>query len=74
MFARPAHRRTGIARRLLHELEAAGRKAGYRRLVLETGLVQPEAIALYESAGYEPIPPFGYYADSPLSRSYGKDL
>jgi len=46
----------------------------YRALVLETGLGQPEAIALYESAGHEPVPAFGYYADSPLSRAYGKTL
>lgn len=74
MFVRPGHRRTGLARRLLHELEAAAREAGYRQLVLETGLQQPEAIALYEAAGYNSIPPFGHYADSPLSRAYGKNL
>lgn len=74
MFVRPAYRRAGLARRLLHVLEAAAREIGYRQLVLETGLVQPEAIALYESAGYEPVPAFGYYADAPLSRAYAKSL
>lgn len=74
MFVRPTHRRTGVARGLLTLLEDRARDSGYRRLVLETGLEQPEAIALYESAGYRLIPGFGYYADSPLSRSYAKDL
>ena len=38
--------------------------AGAGRLVLETGLRQPEAIALYESSGYTPVPGFGYYRDA----------
>jgi hypothetical protein len=41
-------------------------------MVLETGLAQPEAIALYESSGYVPIPPFGHYQDAPLSRCYAR--
>jgi hypothetical protein len=48
--------------------------AGRRRIVLETGTMQPEAIALYTSAGYEPMPAFGAYADSPTSRYFTKPL
>ncbi len=29
---------------------------------------------MYERNGYEPIEPYGDYADSPLSRSYARDL
>jgi hypothetical protein len=36
--------------------------------------VQPEAIALYLSSGYTPVPGFGYYRDSPLSRCFGRLL
>jgi hypothetical protein len=36
--------------------------------------MQPEAIALYSSAGYEPMPPFGIYAASPTSRYFAKPL
>jgi hypothetical protein len=43
-------------------------------VVLETGLAQPEAIALYTSAGYTPIAGFGHYKDAPLSRSFARDL
>jgi hypothetical protein len=42
--------------------------------VLETGLEQPEAIALYTSSGYEPVPGFGYYCGSELSRTFGRRL
>ena len=43
-------------------------------MVLETGTAQPEAIALYLSCGYVAIPGFGYYADSPVSRSFARLL
>ena len=43
-------------------------------IVLETGIAQPEAIALYESSGYEQVEKFGHYAWSPKSRCYGKRL
>jgi GNAT superfamily N-acetyltransferase len=74
MFVRAAHRRRGHARTLLRALEERAWRSGYRRVVLETGLAQPEAIALYTSAGYEPIEGFGHYRDEPLSRSFAKDL
>ena len=47
---------------------------GAAAMVLETGLRQPEAIALYESSGYTPVAGFGYYKDAPLSRCFGKRL
>ena len=74
MFVRPEHRRRGHARRMLHALEDVAREQGFRRVVLETGLAQPEAIALYLSAGYTPVDGFGHYKDSPLSRSFARDL
>jgi GNAT superfamily N-acetyltransferase len=74
MFVPPRARKRGHAQRLLAFLEESARGDGVERLVLETGLVQPEAIALYEAAGYTPVEPFGHYADSPLVRCFGKDL
>ncbi len=44
------------------------------RLILETGSPQPEAVALYRSAGYAGIPAYGYYACSPHSMHFGKVL
>ena len=59
-------RRRGISRAILARLEAEAAGLGYRRLQLETGLRQPEAIALYESAGYHRIPDYGQYAGDEL--------
>jgi GNAT superfamily N-acetyltransferase len=48
----------GIGRQLLLELEGHARDLGYRRVRLTTGDGQPEALALFQSAGYEEIAPF----------------
>ena len=74
MYVAASARRRGHARRVLAHLEAAAREAGAGLMVLETGTMQPEAIAMYEAAGYERIGDFGYYSWSPLSRCYGKLL
>ena len=74
MYVVPAAQRRGLARRLLAHLEATAAEAGIEALVLETGMKQPEAIALYESAGYEPIPGFGHYRGSELSRCFGRRI
>ena len=74
MYVKPEMRRRGISRAVLEELEARARAIGYVRLVLETGVRQPEAIALYESAGYDAIEPYGYYKHEPASRCYAKAL
>jgi len=74
MYVVPTARRRGIARALLHHLEDGARLLGASRLRLETGLNQPEAIALYESAGYQPTEPFGPYAEHVLARHLAKSL
>lgn len=74
MYVVPTAQRRGVARRMLAHLEATAAEAGIEALVLETGMKQPEAIALYTSAGYEPIPGFGYYCGSELSRCFGRRI
>jgi len=74
MFVPVEHRGKGYAKAVLSALEEAAGTLGYRRLILETGMMQPAAIALYEAAGYEPIPGFGYYRESPMNRCYAKRL
>ena len=74
MYVRPAYQGRGLARLILAELERTALVAGITRLILETGLAQPEAIALYRSAGYADIPAFGYYADEPDSVHLGKTI
>lgn len=49
------HRRRGLARRVVAELEAIARERGYDSLYLTTGPRQPEAAGLYRSAGYTPL-------------------
>jgi GNAT superfamily N-acetyltransferase len=74
MYVVPAARRRGIARALLDHLEREARGLGATRLRLETGLHQPEALALYASAGYSDAEAFGHYAGAPLARHLAKTL
>lgn len=74
VYVVPDARGRGLARRMLAEVERTAASAGRTRMVLETGLRQPEAIGLYQSAGYHPIAPFGAYRDDPLSRCFAKEL
>ena len=74
MYVAPLARGLGLARALLAELERTAVLAGRRRMVLETGQAQPEAMALYVSSGYTPVTKFGVYRDSPTSVCYGKQV
>jgi putative acetyltransferase len=74
MFVHPAHRGSGVSSALLARLERFGHEAGWSRLVLETGLLQPDAIRFYSREGYTRIPNFGYYADSDDSVCFEKVL
>jgi len=74
MYVAPAFRGNGLSRLILTALEDIAVARGLRRLVLETGVQQPEAIGLYVSAGYEPIANFGLYADEPGSRCFARTL
>lgn len=74
MYVDPAERGRGLARALLGRLVERAGRLGYRRLHLETGLRQPEAIALYESAGWTRIPPYGRYRDDALTVCFALDL
>ena len=72
MYVAAAARGRGLARLMLAHLEATAAGAGIEVVVLETGTKQPEAIALYESSGYQPIEPFGFYRCAPESRCFAK--
>lgn len=74
MYVAPEARGRGLARRMLATLERDAAAAGKTRMVLETGVAQPEAITLYLSAGYAPIPSFGLHRDSPGNRCYARSL
>ena len=74
MFVIRKARRDGVARALLERLEQAARMLGYRQLVLETGVRQVPAIALYSRCGWRRIAPFGPYVGDPTSVCFGKAL
>jgi GNAT superfamily N-acetyltransferase len=74
MYVAPGGRGTGRARAMLAHLEQTAAHAGAEVMILETGTEQPEALALYASSGYEPIPGFGFYRDSPLNRCLARRL
>lgn len=61
MFVRTDQRGQGIAQKILRELEQWAVELRYDSFILETGKRQPEAIRLYEKAGYIRIPNYGQY-------------
>ena len=74
MMVAASARGRGVGGALLRAAESTAREMGYRRIVLETGTRQPEAIHLYRKAGFRPIAPYGWYRDQPLSRCFAKEL
>jgi GNAT superfamily N-acetyltransferase len=74
MYTAPAARGRGVARSVLAAVERSAREQGRKRMVLECGDKQPEAISMYTSAGYERIPNFGFYKDAPGCLSFGRVL
>ena len=74
MYVAPEARRSGAARTILRALEEWARARGYRVARLETGLRQPGATRLYETAGYFPIPSYGRHAADPLAACFEKSL
>ena len=67
MFVQPWARGKRIGERILRYLEEMGRKEGFPLARLETGIRQPEALRLYEHAGYYRVGAFGDYEPGSLS-------
>ncbi|WP_435132047.1 GNAT family N-acetyltransferase [Formosa sp. A9] len=74
MFTTPESRGKGLASELLNALEQWATELGYSSCVLETGLKQPEAIALYTRNNYERIPNYGQYINVTNSLCFKKVL
>ena len=73
-YVDPECRKMGIATQMLQFLEEKAIEADYKEIRLETGIKQPEAIALYVKHGYQPIDLYGPYVGDPDSLCYGKIL
>lgn len=67
MYTLPSQRGQGVAGQLLALLQQSAMARGCRRFVLETGPLQPEALAFYERQGFVRRGPFGDYWDDPNS-------
>jgi len=74
IYVDPSYRNKGIASRILTFLEQEAARAGFSSLLLETGPMQTESIALYKKLGFYDIEPFGAYIDCPSSICMKKDL
>ncbi|WP_338794007.1 GNAT family N-acetyltransferase [Bernardetia sp. MNP-M8] len=72
MYTLSQNRGKGIASKILSELEKWAKELSYKRCVLETGLKQPEAIALYKKNGYDIIPNYGQYIGVENSKCFEK--
>ena len=74
MFVKPQYRGMGIAGLILKELEAWAGELHFNSCILETGKKQPEAISLYQKAGYSIIPNYGQYQNIENSVCMKKEL
>lgn len=75
MWIAEAVRGRGLARVMLGELEATAAAAGVSRITLNTGYLQTEAMALYESSGYVRTEDrYGHYADFDGAHFFAKTL
>ena len=63
IFVSPQSRGLGVGRRLLMTLETEAKSLGFKLLRLETGIYQPEALALFKTMGFATCPSFGDYPD-----------
>jgi len=74
MYVKPDGRGSGIAKLILSELEAWGKEEGFTESRLETGINQPEAIAVYKRAEYKQIPNYPPYTEIAESICMAKAL
>lgn len=74
VYVKDEYRGRGLATQLMNALEAAARRKGFTRLVLETGVGFAPAIGLYHSLGFHTIENYGQYAGIPFSCCMEKTL
>jgi putative acetyltransferase len=75
MYVSQTARGMKVSRRILERLEAHAISRGFKVIRLETGPLQPEALGLYRTHGYQPIPHYGDYdPNDPNSLCFEKRL
>jgi putative acetyltransferase len=68
MFVHTRFQGSGVGRALVQAILVEARSIGYARMRLDTGPKQVEALGLYRSVGFRPIPP--YYEAPPELRDW----
>jgi GNAT superfamily N-acetyltransferase len=74
MYVAPSVRGQGIGGRIVATLEAEAICLDAHRVLLETGPRQPDAIAMYQRAGFAEIPLYGEYIGSNFSVCMAKNI
>jgi putative acetyltransferase len=74
IYTLPEVRGMQVGGTILAALEAVAKELGVSRLVLETGVRQPAAQALYRRMGFRETEAFGEYVGNSLSVCMAKDL
>src|SRR5574338_638745 len=72
MYVAKDSRGKGLSKLILRKLEETASIMNYKKIILETGLKQLEAMMLYEKSGYSKIETYGRHKDDPDSVCYGK--
>jgi GNAT superfamily N-acetyltransferase len=74
MYVRPEHQGKGIGSKILKELEIWASILNYTATILETGVRQPDAIALYKKNGYSITDNYGQYIGVKNSVCFKKSI
>lgn len=74
MFVPTAHRRKGIARKILDELTSWSKELGYKTCVLETSKTMTDAVLLYSNYGFTIIPNYSQYQEIESSVCFEKSI
>jgi putative acetyltransferase len=74
MFVDTKSQGKGTATQILKELELWVKELGYKKCILETGIKQTRAIALYKRNNFEIIENYGQYKNIKDSVCFGKNL
>jgi putative acetyltransferase len=74
MFVVPDERGHGVAKKILEALERFARDFEYDAIRLETGVKQPESIALYAKSGFYRVPNFAPFEDDATAVCFEKRL
>jgi putative acetyltransferase len=74
MFVLPYERGRGVAKKILQTLQAYAQEFDYDRIRLETGIKQPESIALYGKSGFYRVPNFPPFEEDRTAVCFEKQI